>query len=89
MATAYVRLPAGMTTSAGEREVACAGATVGQVIEHAVAQEPRMRPRIFREDGRRYAGIFLNGRNISALGGMDAPVADGDRLSVVPPISGG
>ena len=33
-----------------------------------------MRSRIFRDDGRMYAGVFLNGRNINALGGIDTPV---------------
>ena len=86
---AYVKLPVGMTTADGRKEVACDGATVREVIEQAIAAEPRMRPRIFREDGRMYAGVFLNGRNINAFQGMDTPVADGDKLSVLPPLSGG
>ncbi|OPZ43068.1 MAG: ThiS family protein [Actinobacteria bacterium ADurb.BinA094] len=89
MPTSYVRLPAGMAAPGGGREVACHGATVGEVIDEAITVEPRMRARIFREDGRRFAGIFLNGRNINALDGMDTAVSDGDRLSVVPPLSGG
>jgi molybdopterin converting factor small subunit len=36
-----------------------------------------------------WAGVFLNARNINALGGLDTPLSDGDVLSVVPPISGG
>jgi sulfur-carrier protein len=86
---AYVKLPAGMTTADGRKEVACEGGTVREVVEQAIALEPRMRARIFREDGRQYAGIFLNGRNISAFEGMDTPVADGDKLNVLPPLSGG
>jgi sulfur-carrier protein len=86
---AYVKLPVGMTTADGRKEVACDGATVREVIDQAIAAEPRMRPRIFREDGRMYAGVFLNGRNINAFQGMDTPVADGDKLSVLPPLSGG
>jgi len=86
---AHVRLPVGMSTADGRKEVDCDGATVGQVIDQAIAAEPRMRARIFREDGRMFAGVFLNGRNINALGGMDTPISDGDKLMVVPPMSGG
>ena len=89
MTPAFVRLPVGMTTPDGGKEVACHGATVREVIDEAIAVEPRMRARIFREDGRMFAGVFLNGRNVNALNGMDTAVTDGDKLTVVPPMSGG
>ena len=89
MAKAHVKLPVGMTTAGDGRQVECEAATVAEALELAIAAEPRLRPRIFREDGRMWAGVFLNARNINALGGLDTPLKDGDKLSVVPPISGG
>ena len=89
MPTAFVKLPVGMTTADGLRQVECHGDTVREVIDQAIAAEPRMRPRIFREDGRMYAGVFINGRNIAAFDGMDTPISDGDKLTVLPPIAGG
>jgi molybdopterin converting factor small subunit len=89
MARVSVKLPVGMTTADGRREVECDAATVGEALERAVAVEPRLRPRIFRDDGRMWAGVFLNGRNINAREGLATALADGDTMKVVPPISGG
>ena len=89
MAKAYVKLPVGMTTAGGEREIACEATTVAEALDLAIAAEPRLKPRVFRDDGRMWAGVFLNARNINALGGLDTPLKDDDVLSVIPPISGG
>jgi MoaD family protein len=89
MAKAFLKLPVGMTTADGRSELELDAATVGAAIEQAIAAEPRMRARIFRDDGRMYAGVFLNGRNIHAREGIDTPLEDGDKMLVVPPLSGG
>ena len=89
MAKVFVKLPVGMTTGDGRREIECDAATVGEALAQAIAEEPRMRLRIYREDGRMYAGVFLNGRNINAREGVDTTLEDGDKMSVVPPLSGG
>ena len=89
MAAVSVKLPVGMVTVTGAREVECDATTVAEALDRAIAADPRLRPRVYRDDGRMWAGVFLNARNINALQGLDTPLADGDRLSVVPPISGG
>jgi len=89
MAKVFVKLPVGMTTEDGRRDVECDAATVGEALDLAIAVEPRLRPRIYREDGRMWAGVFLNGRNINARDGVKTPLEDGDKMNVVPPISGG
>ncbi len=89
MAAVSVKLPVGMTTEDGRRDVECDAVTVREALEHAIAVEPRLRPRIFRDDGRVWAGVFLNGRNINAREGLDTALDDGDAMKVVPPISGG
>ena len=89
MAQARVKLPAGLVGVDGPKELACEGRTVGEALADCIAKEPRLRPRIFREDGGVWVGIFLNGRNIRQADGMETLLADGDELRLMPPIAGG
>ena len=89
MARVSVKLPVGAVTASGLTEVAVEAATVAEALEKAIAVEPGIRPRVYRDDGRMYAGVFVGGRNIKAAGGLDTELKDGDALQIVPPISGG
>lgn len=75
----------------GLKEVEVEGKTVGTVI-HAVAdQYPGIQPHIFDDEGnlRAYVNIFLNEENVRHLKGHDTPVAENDKLMIVPSIAGG
>ena len=89
MARVSVKLPAGSVTATGRTEVEVEALTVREALDRAIEQEPGMRLRIYREDGRMYAGVFVGGRNIKLAGGVEAELKDGDVLRIVPPISGG
>jgi molybdopterin synthase sulfur carrier subunit len=89
VARVSVKLPAGVTYPDPQKVMECEGATVGEVLQAAIAQEPRFKSRIFLDDGRLWVGIFLNGVNMRQHDGLDTRVADGDKIMIVPPIAGG
>ena len=89
MARVSVKLPVGAAGAGARPEVVVEAATVREALDKAIVLEPGIRPRVYRADGRMYAGVFVGGRNIKALAGLDTPLSDGDALQIVPPIAGG
>jgi MoaD family protein len=84
-----MRLPVGLVYPDGQKEVECEGATVGEALEDVLQREPRLRPRVYKEDGKLFVGVFLNQQNVRMLQGMETALSDGDELRIMPPISGG
>ena len=87
-----VKLPTVLRPHAGgERQVDAAGDTVGQVIGDLVGRFPALREQLFESDQalRRFVNLYLNDDDIRYLGGLDAAVKDGDRLTILPAVAGG
>ena len=87
-----VILPTPLRRAAGgTREVDAEGETVGQALSSLRRLHPAVARLILHEsdDPRPGVSLFLNVTDVRALGGLDAPLAPGDRLSVVLPIAGG
>jgi sulfur-carrier protein len=89
MARAVIKLPIGLVGTGGVSEVVCECATLRDALEFCVAGQPRLRGRILGNDGDVWVSVFVNGRTMRSLGGLDTVLADGDIVSLVPPISGG
>jgi len=84
-------LPTVLAKLADGREIASNGDTVGAVVANVAARFPNLAPRLRDETGQPYPFVtfYLNDEDIRFNGGFDAPVSDGDELTVVPAIAGG
>ncbi|HYO58767.1 ubiquitin-like small modifier protein 1 [Archangium sp.] len=89
---ALIRIPTPLRSyTRNEAEVRVAGATVGEVLQNLERSYPGIGARLLDEKGavRRYVNIFHNDEDIRFLKELATPVAEGDRITIVPAIAGG
>jgi molybdopterin synthase sulfur carrier subunit len=89
-----VRLFGSLRELAGEREIDVSlpdGATVRDLINRLGELRPILAQRLLDEDGNipRSVNVFVNGRDIRDLGGLDTPVMPDDEVTLLPPAAGG
>jgi molybdopterin synthase sulfur carrier subunit len=64
--------------------------TCGQALREIAMRNGALRDLLFeREEFRDHLQVFLNGRNVAHLQGLETPLSAGDVLTFFPPISGG
>ncbi len=85
-----VNLYATLRDLTGERHLTVPGKTVREVLENLFARYPNLREAVLTGDevSDGYS-IFVNGRDVRYLGGIDAEVAEDDVLDLFPPVAGG
>jgi len=89
--TVRVKLPTLLRAKAGgERVVAAAGATLAEVLDDLESRHPGLTARL-RTGGAlsRYVNVYVNDEDARHLGALDAPVAKGDTVSIIPAVAGG
>ena len=87
-----VRIPTPLRKYTGGKDaVPAEGATIAAVLEDLEKNNPGLKERICDAEGavRRFVNLYVNGDDIRFLGNTDAPVKDGDEVSIVPAIAGG
>jgi molybdopterin converting factor small subunit len=75
----------------GQSEVPVNGRNVAEAMESLLTQFPALRPHLANSRGelRPFVNLFLGENNIRELQGLDTPLADNDRLILIPAIAGG
>jgi len=84
-------LPTVLAKLADGKAIETRGATVGEAVADVAARYPSLAPRLRDDAGKPYPFVtfYLNDEDIRFQGGFDAPLADGDELTIVPAIAGG
>ena len=87
-----VLLPGALSEqTGGARTVEVMGGTVREVVQALDAVWPGMAFRLCAETGelRTFVNVFVNGRNVRYLHGLETPVPEGATLHILPSVAGG
>ena len=90
--SATVRIPTILRSfTGGAGEVTGDGATLREVLDHLETSFPGIRDRILDEQGalRRFVNVYVGDDDVRFIGGLDAEVPDGTRISIIPAVAGG
>jgi MoaD family protein len=78
------------THTGGEKTVEAKGATVSEVIEDLESRHGGIKARLITDGSlHRFVNVYVNDEDVRFAGGMDAPVADGDTMTILPAVAGG
>lgn len=90
--SATVRIPTILRSyTGGAGEVTAEGSDLTAILESLEASHPGLRARIVDESGalRRFVNVYVGDDDVRFVGGLEAPVADGAKISIIPAVAGG
>jgi MoaD family protein len=89
--TVEVRIPTILRSyTGGEKAVHADGETLRGLIDALESAHPGLRERLVEGgDLRRFVNVYVNDEDVRFIGGLEAPVADGDQVVVLPAVAGG
>jgi sulfur-carrier protein len=78
----------------GEKAVTGAGSSLAELIDDLEANHPGLKERLLDtkdgdDDLRRFVNVYVNDEDVRFLGGLEAELADGDQVVVLPAVAGG
>ncbi len=78
------------THTDGAKSVEASGKTVAEVIDDLDAKYGGIKERLVKDDKlHRFVNVYVNDEDVRFAGGLDAEVADGDTMTILPAVAGG
>ena len=86
-----VRIPTILRSyTGGAKSVEGSGDTLASLIADLEERYGGLQERLVDDSGlRRFVNVYLNDEDVRFLGGLEAPVKDGDTVTVLPAVAGG
>ena len=87
-----VRVPTILRSyTGGTKAVAGSGETLADLLTDLDTRYPGLRGRLVTETGalHRFVNIYINDEDVRFLGSLDARLADGDGVTILPAVAGG
>jgi molybdopterin synthase sulfur carrier subunit len=90
--SATVRIPTILRTfTSGAGEVTAEGSTLREVLDNLETTFSGIRDRILDEQGalRRFVNVYVGDDDVRFIGGLEAAIPEGARISIIPAVAGG
>lgn len=90
--SATVRIPTILRNyTGGASEVPADGSTLAEVLESLESNHSGIKSRVLDDAGalRRFVNVYVGDEDVRFVGGLDAQVADGAKISIIPAVAGG
>ncbi len=86
-----VRIPTILRTYTDDRKaVEANGGSLSDLIDDLESNHPGIKERLVENgDLRRFVNVYVNDEDVRFLGGLEAPLSDGDQVVVLPAVAGG
>jgi sulfur-carrier protein len=90
-----VRIPTILRTyTDGAKSVEGTGGSLSELIDDLEGNHPGIKGRLVEDkegsvDLRRFVNVYVNDEDVRFIGGLEAPLSDGDQVVVLPAVAGG
>ena len=87
-----VKIPTILRTyTGGEKTVDAKGDTLAAVIDDLDTNHEGLKGRLLTDEGalHRFVNIYVNDEDVRFSGSLEAPVSDGDTVTILPAVAGG